>query len=370
MKFHPLASVAASLIAGLASLPSHADLLASEPFDYDAGTFLQDQDGGTGFGGRWLGQPKFFGEDARITAASLDYPGYPAASPVVVTSRGNYRDAHRPIDTTAGGPFADLLDDDGNVGKAGTELWIAYLARDDSPATTGGHANLRLYRDADADEPDEKQAVLNLPLAGVMDDQPHLLVAHVVFGEAGDRVTLYVDPDLSGAPKDGRTLPAGETEDVSFDMLEISAEYYADPAPAVTFDGIQIGTSATDIGFAEALAAGDAEPATPRLTVSQTNAQQVEGWGAFAYAHTSVWGTKTPDGRDITPAEIDNRPAILDAMVNGLNISHLRMELHADMYDADQPDLLGAVGPRRRRRRRRRCRSWTTCGTWCWRRGS
>jgi hypothetical protein len=235
-------------------LPTHAQPLASESFEYAGDTFIQDMNGGKGFAERWLGQPSFYAEDARVVYPSLEYPGYTSAGGAATMSRGNYRDAHRKLDTTAAGPFAAYLDASNRIGKDDTEVWISYLAKDGDPAPGGGFPSLRFYRNpADAQEPSEKEVVLALPLEAATDGKTHLLVAHIAFAQGQDKVTVYVNPGLSQAPSGGLPMDATKTVDVSFDTLEISGEFYVEPAPSVTWDEIRIAADPQQIGFATGL---------------------------------------------------------------------------------------------------------------------
>lgn len=231
---------------------THGAILANESFEYTGGSFLQGQNGGTGFSSGWLGAPNFFNEDARI-APGLTYPGYASSGSSARMLQANFRDNHRFLDTDPAGPFAGYLDGAGNIGADGTELWISYLGIDSTASLGGGKLDLRMHRDLALanpnDEPPGANIVLQLELADLNDLNPDLLVAHIQFGASQDTVTIYINPDLSQAPTGGTVVNLASTVDVSFDAIEIAGEYFASPTPSGTFDEIRIAETAADIGF-------------------------------------------------------------------------------------------------------------------------
>lgn len=370
--FNPRQHRTARAVCGLAAVltigavcTARAQLLAGESFDYSEGAFIHDQNGGDGFDGRWLGAPKFFGEDTKAVRPGLAYPGYPSGGGAARMNRADYRGNHRRLDTSAGGPFADHLDGDGNIGRDGTELWIAYLATDGDDGTGGGFANLRFFRKpANPGKPEHAEAVLHLPLTNVLDGNTHLLVAHVAFAAGPDTVTLFVDPDLSVAPASGKTLDAETTADASFDTLEISGEYYVKPAPSATWDEIRIGATARDVGFAAAAERGLAEtPKTPKAAKAPETGdaaalaarakasarieklgvvaqvwpypqQTIKGWGGHIVGN-EYWDTDQPDVLEVDEA--------VEAYYEGLGLTYVRANVHWDASVENAPPSRGYV---------------------------
>lgn len=260
---------AAALLTGSGVSTASGAILAEESFDYTTGNaFLQNKNGGTGFGSPWYDN-SFFGSDPQInTAGSLTYPGYTSASNSVTLS-SNFRDAHRLLDTSSGGAFDAYLNGSGDVGADGTELWISYLAGDDDTlAQNGRRVDLRFYRDLSNNtaEPGGSNGTqsLALEMGGLVNSAARLLVAHVQFGVGQDTVTVYIDPDLGQLPTGGTVLDPLDTVDVSFDTLEIAGEYGTlSPQPFVTFDEIRIASTPEAIGFVP-------EPATFGLAMLGT----------------------------------------------------------------------------------------------------
>ncbi|MEM6333931.1 MAG: PEP-CTERM sorting domain-containing protein [Planctomycetota bacterium] len=230
-----------------------AAILANESFEYTGGSFIQGQNGGTGFSSAWLGAPNFFAQDARAVPG-LSYPGYAVSGQSAEMSAANFRDHHRFLDVDPSGPFTDYLDGSGNIGADGTELWISYLGADNTTSLGGGKLDLRLHRDLALASPNAEPPGGNIVLQLELDDlngvTPDLLVAHIQFGAGQDTVTIYINPDLSQAPTGGSVLDLASTVDVSFDAIEMAGEYFANnPIPSGTFDEIRIAETATDIGF-------------------------------------------------------------------------------------------------------------------------
>ncbi len=104
--------------------------LAYDGFDYAANTPLEGLQGGTGWQSPW-----------NVQNETTTLPGYQitAANPpnwLDLQTAGNYTSggfayltSGRRLNTSADGPFANWLTQDGTIGKAGTTLWASILLR-------------------------------------------------------------------------------------------------------------------------------------------------------------------------------------------------------------------------------------------------
>ncbi len=219
-----------------------AQIIARETFTYfnlPSGDFVNGLNGGIGWGGAWSASFTA-GEDPAIKFAGTPFPGYGNTQPVL-QFRADYRNAIRPLDTSALGVFGSLgyLNGDSKIGADNTELWISVYHQRTVNPTGGNDAALVLQRNG---------ANIVTARKAFTDSDPHLYVVHIQFAAGADTVTTYFDPNLSAAPTGGIV---SSVADASFDGIRLTGLFAGSQTSFATivFDHIKVGATAADIGF-------------------------------------------------------------------------------------------------------------------------
>lgn len=253
---HP--SVALLGLAFALLLPASSVLAqtAYEPFDYPAGSIIQDQAGGTGWSGGWTGS-------SRVPGPGLTYPGLPTAGYALGPTPGNasVRSLQAPI-----------------IGKAGTSLVLSALFRSDVRGTPGTQATLGNLRggtliigDLAQSEPEASNWGIQTSAGAFYSHVPVVanattyLVAQVDFDVDGtkDRVRLWVDP-----PADAWLAEEPAVDDSSAEIASFSGIFWqTQQAQVVDEIRINLSTSGPSPGPPLLVPAGAARPPAEPLAV-------------------------------------------------------------------------------------------------------
>lgn len=235
--------LALSFALALSPLCASSGLLAYEGFNYYMPGEVPKEFQpalGKGFAGRWQGG----GGHGSFVEATLEY-GKLVTSPGALRIHPTGQFVRVPLETSPNGPFKDLLNAEGKIGKEWTRLYVSFLARAETTRVQSAQGLLifaqgeegrlaqgHLWEEADFSH-DNGDPSLGLPL----DDRTHLFVLRIEWMDWGTKVTYYLDPDPTGEEALHRV--AGEAypgKDFSFDSLLFKAN-----ANAWIWDEIRIG---------------------------------------------------------------------------------------------------------------------------------
>jgi len=245
---HSKLTIALSLLA--IACPAHAELIASEDFDY-ASTLTTGANGGKGWANAWSGV-------SFITAGSLTLPGLASTGHKLTVSGSqsgadSVKCSFRDLATSG----HDGLLDGGKFGRDGTTLWISFLVNCPTGRSTG-FAGLSLF---DGPQQDlflgdtgasnvwafERSRQLQRFSDVEANDAVCFLVYRIRFQPGDEQIDMWVNP------KPGRLQPAdaeaaaseASVRDFRFTRLRLCAA----PVP-ISFDALRIGTTYADVASA------------------------------------------------------------------------------------------------------------------------
>lgn len=252
--------------------PLPSTLFAADSFDYPTGQLgdgggAADNDGGLGWQGPWFGAEQ-------VTAPGLQYQDADGMQLVTSGNAGQSipasADAWRHFDLREDSPadLAGVIDpDSGKIGRDGSSVWFGFLAEYvDGEDTWGGFSlfdgtteKFLLGKSSSSTEwffSAKDGSAQNQDFdVDMTDGETALLVGRIDFVDgAGDRITAWLNPDLSGAPDDGDGLTYLWTSEFEFNRIRLAGN------ATISFDEIRFGTRFSDIS-------GVPEPASALLLV-------------------------------------------------------------------------------------------------------
>ena len=241
------ASVAACIL-GLSSsgLGASDSALLHEPFDYPAGTTLGAISPPAGFSAYEAQNASLY----PIAADDLSFRDLQTQGNSLDTDGGG-TSAWMHFDTSAGGPLADLIDAQGQIGADGTTVYLSLLLTHPQglPDPAFGQTVYKLGIGLDGSDPTQtaiqfgrswasSDYSINGHTLGPVDSSIHLVVLRIDFAASGDALTVYYDPDLSKQANEW--VPAYQSSgDYAFDVFWMKGQ----GAPS-RIDAIALGTAA------------------------------------------------------------------------------------------------------------------------------
>ncbi len=310
-------SETASATVRVESVPSPV-AAASESFDYTAGG-LAGANGGYGWSGAWQDGIGIDGDGEVATSSVADASGllYTAGSHGVLIDGVSDPVAYRNLNQS--------------LGEDGTEAWVGFILRPDSPASFADDNYGGLVLSGGAEDGSgglfigHQSGNVGLVTSGaggevyaagatVAEDAPLFLVAHLEFQPGSDVVTLYINPTPGIEPGPGFdpglivvktdldlgtftqvALIAGDAAQQSFDEIRIGESYAVvapvtvpNAAPVITSTNFNAAENQTSIGT---VLATDTDVPADTLTWSLTGGGADSG--AFTLSPTGVLSFNT-----------------------------------------------------------------------------
>ncbi len=246
-----------------------SDVYAYDSFGYDTGVIIGQAPPTLGFSGAWMtggGTPT----QCTVESASLIWPGADSAyqnssgSMQVIIPTWDGSRAGRFLNTDPNGPFADYVNNNGNIGKAGQTLYISFLMktnytspfyafelkRDDlgdggailyvGNDIGGNNLQVCAFRDRNQDASNIGR---HLNWLGTASTDTELFVIRIDFGQETDQVTVHRNPALDTEPEKSPDL----VNPGYLDFDGISMAVWVDPAGrAAQFDEVCVATTYAD----------------------------------------------------------------------------------------------------------------------------
>jgi hypothetical protein len=224
--------------AALAVAPrAHGALIASERFDYPAGS-LGTANGGTGWTTDWAGG------STNVTSPGLTLNGIGSTGTNKLTTNADNNGAFRSVAAQ---------------GTDGSTVWLGYLTSGTGGPEAGGYAGVSLFAGGTENLFTGKrsgQTVYGVERSGggqsgdstaSADTATHFLVYRIDFGAGttagNEKVTMYVDPTPGAAPDVAPAATLTDVNNFTFDRLRIQSGN----GSSFNVDEVALGTSYADV---------------------------------------------------------------------------------------------------------------------------
>ncbi len=239
-----------------------AGVASYDSFGYQPGALMGVDSRAVGFAGAWSSGG---GDDtASVLASSLDCASADASleSGSGSLSVGSGGRIGRFLDLDENGIYGDYLNDNGNLGKPGTSIYLSFIMRTNNPSPFyafelkrddlgdngavlyigndigGNRLQACAYRNRDQSEANIGK---QLQFLGDATTDPELFVVRVDFDDDySDDVTIYRNPSLDAEPNEPITLH--DAGSMAFDALTMAAWV----GPTVEFDELCVATTYED----------------------------------------------------------------------------------------------------------------------------